>query len=120
MVGSFWEILNPSNLEYNRQLGVNQDDSGFGPPSHEVVGWVRTGYVSTFASTPGEANCDNWSEGSASYYGTLARLPKDWEDGAVSDMSVWDVNATLCNSPLSVWCVADVVGHRLYMAIVRQ
>ena len=31
-MASLWEILNPSNLRYDTELGVVVGDSGFGPP----------------------------------------------------------------------------------------
>jgi len=52
---SLWEILDPSNLKYDTDLGMVRDDSGQGPPSY-VEGWVRTGYYSSTSSTPGYGN----------------------------------------------------------------
>jgi len=54
-----------------------KDDSGQGPPSH-WYGWVRTGWSASGGSTPGIANCQNWTSTSAGDDGTIARLSYDW------------------------------------------
>ena len=120
-MASLWEILDPSNLKYNRTLGETQDDSGQGPPTFYPVGWVRTGYIPNFTTIAGQANCDNWTDGSTGYSGTTAKLPIVWEDAPDQDVGVWDVEVKTCNlTYVGVWCVADVVGHRLYLAIVKK
>jgi hypothetical protein len=62
---SIWELLDPSNLEYNTTFGRTDDDSGQGPPS-TGWGWVRTGNVSSSDTTVGTGNCDNWTSDSIS------------------------------------------------------
>jgi hypothetical protein len=101
---SLWEILDPSNLKYNTDLGYTRDDSGQGPPL-VGVGWVRTGYVSSTASTPGRGNCNVWDSSSGGEYGTSAHLPNVWEAG--QDIHVWEVSYGECMIPIRVWCVED-------------
>jgi hypothetical protein len=112
---SLWEILDPSNLKYNTDLGLVRDDSGQGPPTLPptlplVSGWVRTGFGRSGSTTPGVGNCDGWDSSSDSDWGTLARLPSDWTAG--QDIHVWQVDTTTCNTDVSVrvWCVADDVA----------
>ena len=102
-MASLWEILDTSNLKYNATLGYYQQDSGSGPPT-VWMGWVRTGYNSNNGSTPGQANCSNWT--STSGWGTYVGLPSNWTSGA-QDMHVWNVGVTSCGSPARVWCVED-------------
>jgi len=121
-MASLWEILDPSNLQYDSQLGETQDDSGGGPPSQEVTGWVRTGYTSMGSgwNVPGQSNCNNWIENSISFFGTVAKLPSGWEDVADADVNVWDVGATTCNSSIGVWCVSYVEHYWRFLPIVKQ
>jgi hypothetical protein len=101
---SLWEILDPSNLKYNTDLGHTMDDSGQGPPT-SVSGWVRTGYGSGGDyGYAGQVNCDVWtSQGDKE--GTCAYLPPDWTAG--QDIHVWEVIKTPCFSTIRVWCVED-------------
>lgn len=103
-VASLWEILDPSNLQYETSLGAVRADSGSGPPT-AVAGWVRTGNISAHAWTAGLANCDAWTGGSGA--GTIARLPGDWDAGA-EDVHVWEVGTRACSSNARVWCVEDI------------
>jgi hypothetical protein len=98
---SLWEILDPSNLEYNSDLGQTRADSGSGPPSYD--GWVRTGYSSNNSTTAGQANCSVWT--TTTGYGTRARVASDWT--GTKHMHVWFVGTTTCNSGRYVWCVED-------------
>jgi hypothetical protein len=98
---SLWEILDPSNLEYNADLGWTRDDSGAGPPTYD--GWVRTGYSSDNGTTAGQANCNSWS--TTTGYGTRARMTSDWT--GTKHMHVWFVGTTGCGSTRYVWCVED-------------
>jgi hypothetical protein len=98
---SLWEILDPSNLEYNADLGWTRDDSGAGPPTYD--GWVRTGYSSNNSTTAGQANCSVWS--TTSGYGTTARMTSDWT--GTKHMHVWFVHTNGCSYTRYVWCVED-------------
>jgi hypothetical protein len=98
---SLWEILDPSNLEYNTDLGRARDDSGSGPPTYD--GWVRTGYSSNNGTTAGQANCNSWS--TTAGYGTRARMTSDWT--GTKHLHVWFVGTMGCSSTRYVWCVED-------------
>ena len=101
---SIWEILDPSNLVYNADLGVDAADSGEGPPI-TWPGWVRTGYYTNHGAIVGRANCDAWASVADGDYGTTARLPLDWLAGP--ELHVWDVNLQDCDVPGHIWCVED-------------
>jgi hypothetical protein len=120
---SLWEILDPSNLKYNTDLGMVRDDSGQGPPTLPFLGgWVRTGFGRSGSSTPGVGNCDGWDSSSDSDWGTLARLPSYWTAG--QDIHVWQVDTVTCNTDVlvRVWCVADdvAVGAPLYLPLLLK
>jgi hypothetical protein len=105
-MASLWEILAPSKLKYNTDLGMVGDDSGQGPPSiPSAAGWVRTGYYDNTSDTPGTGNCNAWTSSSSGDDGTYARLPTDWTAG--QDIHVWAVNTVGCGGYLHVWCVED-------------
>jgi len=114
---SLWEILDPSNLKYDTDLGMVRDDSGQGPPTY-LGGWVRTGFGSSTSSTAGKGNCNAWDSGSSGDYGTYAYLPRDWEAG--QDIHVWEVSAPQCNLSGYVWCVADSVSVPVYLPIILK
>ncbi len=100
---SMWEIVDPSNLEYNSTSGLVNPDNGSGPPSG-AVGWVRTGYISA-SDTAGKANCTVWNSDSDQVQGTVAGLSTTWE--SAKDLLVWDVSTSACNTSTYVWCVED-------------
>jgi hypothetical protein len=108
---SMWELLAPSNLKYNTDLGYTRDDSGQGPPS-ATPGWVRTGNVSSSTSgTVGIDNCDNWSTndpgGSGTPKGPQARFDSNWDTAGTFPGWVVENNVTGCGSFTRVWCVED-------------
>jgi hypothetical protein len=107
-MASLWEILDPSNLRYNTNLGDSRADSGMGPPTVSF-GWVRTGHNNDTGTTPGQANCNSWSSASGAHSGTTVRLATDWSDATQQDMFVWDVGVRACSDTAPVWCVADEV-----------
>jgi hypothetical protein len=120
---SLWEILDPSILKYNTDLGMVRDDSGQGPPTLPFVGgWVRTGFGRSGSTTPGIGNCDGWDSSSDSDSGTLARLPSYWTAG--QDIHVWQVDTVTCNTDVlvRVWGVADdvAVGASLYLPLILK
>ena len=117
---SLWEILDPSNLKYDTDLGMVRDDSGQGPPTFPYFGgWVRTGYNSGTSSTPGLGNCSAWTSSDSGDYGTTAYLPNDWTAG--QDIHIWEVDTTTCdNILLRVWCVADSVSVPVYLPIILK
>jgi hypothetical protein len=103
-MASLWEIVDPSNLKYNTDLGVTWSDSGQGPSSY-TDGWVRTGYVSSADSVPGWGNCNAWTSSASGDLGTLTWLPLEWGSG--QDIHVWEVGLTSCQTDKHVWCVED-------------
>jgi hypothetical protein len=101
---SLWEILDAANLKYNTMLGATQVDAGQGPPS-DMEGWVRTGYAGDVGTTPGEANCSNWTSAQSIDHGTSVKLAHDWS--ASNYFHVWEANWAICLSPNRVWCAED-------------
>jgi len=87
-MASLWEILDPSNLKYNTELGERRADSGDGPPSG-LNGWIRTGYESDASSSDpvGKVNCSAWKSNNPSDWGTVVYLEFDWSTSA--DVFVW-------------------------------
>jgi hypothetical protein len=78
---SLWEIVDPSNLSYDTNLGVTVADAGSGPPS-AAPGWIRTGFLASGGSMapdgsvqPGTANCQAWTSASSEAHGTIVSLP---------------------------------------------
>lgn len=104
---SLWEIIDPSNLEYiSAYGGETTPDAGSGPPSC-YWGWVRTGYMSSVASTPGTGNCQVWTSTDSGDYGTHVRLPYNWT-GTAKWPAPWEAEAVTCNDTMTrVWCVED-------------
>ena len=102
-LASLWELLDTSNLAYNRQSGIFAADSGEGPPT-VYEGWVRTGYGSNNSTTSGQANCNTWTATTGS--GTTIALPSDWINGT-KHMGVWSAGTSACGSPGYAWCVED-------------
>ena len=106
-MASVWEILDPSNLRYNTQLGATWPDSGFGPPTASASeAWIRTGGPASNSETIGLGNCNAWTSASQDDFGTLVRLDFPW-DAAGEKVSPWDVFTTTCVAPAHVWCVQD-------------
>ncbi|MFC2030571.1 hypothetical protein ACFLWA_07585 [Chloroflexota bacterium] len=101
---SMWELMDPSNLQYNTDLGRTQDDSGQGPPSN-LEGWVRTGYASIKDSTVGTGNCENWTVADSTEGAPWARLNFSWETPGA--FPAWVVGNTYCDLNRFVWCVED-------------
>jgi hypothetical protein len=117
---SLWEILDPSNLRYNTELGLTRVDSGQGPPTFSTFGgWVRTGYNSASSGTPGVANCAAWISADPADSGTYARLPSDWD--TEPNMGAWEIDTAPCSEALlRVWCVADRAGFAIYLPLVMH
>lgn len=101
---SLWEIVDPSNLIYDTDLGLTEGDSGEGPPTTSF-GWVRTGYSADYGTTVGHANCDAWTSTLSQEYGTTARLVPSWLAGG--ELHVWDVGIGDCQYLAHIWCVED-------------
>ena len=102
-MASMWEILDPSNLEYNLTLGTTSADMGYGPPG--LYGWVRTGWGAETMDSAGEANCDAWSSNSGSHYGSIMNTEPDWDHA--TGIPNWNTTTQACNYSMPVWCVED-------------
>jgi hypothetical protein len=103
-MASLWEIVDPSNLQYDTVLGTVAADSGSGPPSFPG-GWIRTG-----GSSNSSTNCNVWSSNSPSHNGNIVILPDDssfpWLESGVR-VSPWLPGRGNCSTPFRVWCVQD-------------
>lgn len=101
-MASRWELLDPSQLEYDNLLGWRNGDNGFGLQAG-AVGWIRTGWFSkTTNSGAGLPNCNVWISASASDWGTGASVDSD-PDG----LPVWSQNLNTCDASRQVWCAED-------------
>ena len=97
-----WELLDPSNLDYDNLLGWRNGDNGFGMQAG-AVGWIRTGWFSkTTHFPPGLANCGVWTSSSDLDWGTGASVESDPDNPPV-----WSQNLTNCDEARQVWCVED-------------
>jgi hypothetical protein len=103
---SLWEILDPTGLRYDTELGLTQADSGSGPPS-SFGGWVRTGFNPGASLSPGSANCRAWTSAGSTDLGTVVSLHNLWETDAVKIVSPWFATTFACDSEVRVWCVED-------------
>ena len=115
-MATLWEILDTSNLRYDTSLGYQNDfgDGGNGPPTG-VVGWVRTGYLSSSGATPGSGNCANWTSSTGS--GTVVSLPNDWTT-AGSIIAPWKAEVRDCSSSRRVWCARG--PFPIYLPLIRR
>ena len=106
-MASLYEILDPTDLRYNTELGLRSADSGFGPPTEPwATGWIRTGYFAN-AGSPGASNCSFWTSGvGSSDHGTIAFLNRVWNSPARA-VSPWAAEEVGCNTLAHVWCVQD-------------
>jgi hypothetical protein len=103
-LASMWEVLDPSHLTYNTDLGLTDMDSGQGPPS-DPAGWIRNG-GSTSGATAGYANCQGYTTNAPAEQGTTVWLDTTW-DGSAADLHVWEASTWSCGSTSRVWCVED-------------
>jgi hypothetical protein len=100
-MASLWEILDPSNLRYNTELGQTDADSGFGPPDL-IFGWIR---ASSFI--PPLTNCSVWTNASGTERGNAVSLHEYRDSDPVTQISPWFAFTFECNSEHRVWCVQD-------------
>jgi hypothetical protein len=115
---SVWEILDPSHLWYDTDLGSDRPDSGAGPPTG-LDGWIRTGYAGNTTATPGRGNCSSWSSAAPGDYGTYVSLPTDWT-ASTADIHVWVAATGDCSLRLPVWCVSDALRESVYLPLVMR
>ncbi len=114
---ALYEIIDPSNLQYDAGLGFVKDDSGEGPPAGvtnvSASGWIRTGFSSSDVAVPGWANCNNWSSDVTTSYGSIAWLLESWDTGVSQGLAIgpasgpWVTQGAPCNAAPRVWCVQD-------------
>ena len=102
-MASLWEILDPSNLRYNTELGYTRADSGSGPPV--AFGFARTGREALGGGPIGAINCHAWT--SDSELGSVFSLAENVFNGEVKPISPWVTVATSCSSTFRVWCVQN-------------
>lgn len=103
---SLYEVLDPTQLEYDASRGFVQADSGEGPPKGSL-GWIRTGDISSgLQNFPGVANCDAWTSRSGMQAGTSATFGVVWDVSSVA-ISPWSSTTRACNVGQRVWCVQD-------------
>jgi len=104
-MASFYELLDPSAIDYDTVLGDVEDDSGSGPVSNNS-GWIRTGGAASSFT-----NCTNWMSVAAADGGTVAILQSSAAtlNGAAKVSSPWSVFAgtASCDNSVNVWCVED-------------
>lgn len=106
-MASMWEILDPTELRYDSQLGLVQADSGSGPPS-DREGWVRTGNIANeLNSGPGDSNCEAYTSNQAGHFGTFAELTEHWDTEVPEPVTPWSTGAGSCSFPTRVWCVQN-------------
>jgi hypothetical protein len=102
-MASVWEILDPSNLRYNTELGYTRADSGSGLPV--AYGFARTGREALGGGPIGAINCHAWTSDSA--LGSVFSLAENVFNGEPKPISLWVTVATSCSSPFRVWCIED-------------
>jgi hypothetical protein len=108
-MASLWEILDPTQLQYDTTLGQTTEDSGFGPPSR-LGGWIRTGKPSTSGSIyPGGASCAGYST-AVGLLGSVVFLTSSWDVTVVPADFIapwWNGITSQCANEIAVWCVQD-------------
>jgi hypothetical protein len=104
-MASLWEILDPSNLRYDTDLGQTLTDSGSGPPSG-LHGWIRTGTNASASAQAGVANCSAWQSDSSTQDGSAVFPSPLWNTPGVHG-SPWGADTLACHLSPRVWCVQD-------------
>src|SRR5215470_19805110 len=105
-MASVYEVRDPSNLRYDTNLGVNEDDSGLGPPSLHT-GWIRTGFNALVNIGAGFDNCNAWTSNSAADNGTNVYLELDFLGSASTGTAPWFGQTDFCSRAVQVWCIQD-------------
>jgi hypothetical protein len=103
---SLWEILDPSNLQYDTSIGFMHADSGSGPPTL-AKGWVRTGGPLQNEDTPGIGSCLAYTTTNSNLFGTSVNLPQEFNSTQLTVISPWDSSTPTCDQLVRVWCVQD-------------
>jgi hypothetical protein len=98
---SIFEVVDTANLAYDTVLGLNEDDSGNGPPASQT-GWIRTG-----RNDGAVDNCEGWGSDTTGT-GKIARLGSPDQLGASAEgSSPWDIGTQNCNDSEPVWCMEN-------------
>jgi hypothetical protein len=115
-MANLFEILDPSNLEYDTTLGWTREDSGSGPPSY-IRAWVRTGQDADAgeSSITGYANCNAYTSSDPNDWGVIVGLSRSWRydpnqpaDQHRNYVADWWVPLSVrCDQQAPVWCVQD-------------
>ena len=105
-MASIYEVHEPSNLRYDTNLGVNENDSGLGPPTLHT-GWIRTGFNALFDTGAGFDNCRAWTSNSAVDSGTNVYLELDFIGSSGATTAPWLGQSNSCSNTRQVWCVQD-------------
>ena len=105
-MASLWEILDPSNLQYDTSIGFMHADSAFGPPTL-AQGWVRTGGPLLNEDTPGIGSCEAYTTTNSNLFGTSVNLPQEFNSTQLTVISPWDSSTPTCDQLVRVWCVQD-------------
>ena len=106
-MASVWEILDPSNLRYDTGLGITTGDSGFGPPSNNLQGWIRTGALAGNSVIAGFGNCSGWQSGNTTDFGTVVLLTPLWNLPSGQVVNPWEAHGFACSGTARVWCAQD-------------
>jgi hypothetical protein len=102
-MASAFELLDPTDLEYETAFGASEADAGSGPVS-TLEGRVRTG-----GGPSSTLNCIAWASQSDTHTGMhlVLQAPAGWDD-AGGALAPWRVEILRpCNLPARVWCVED-------------
>jgi hypothetical protein len=106
-MASIFELLDLSDLEYDRTRGYLLNDIGSGPP--EAQGWARPGTNggATTSCSTGQINSPPWSSNSATSDGVV--VTPIWGSFATSTDSTprWRSQVMQCDDAFRVWCVED-------------
>jgi len=108
-MASLWEIYDPSSVVYESSTGLQQDDSGSGPPAG-TPGWIRTGTNSrTVPGLAGFDNCEAYTSANPAVLGTTVSLNILWGPlvAEVSEIPPWRADSHACSTTAHVWCVQD-------------
>jgi hypothetical protein len=106
-MAAFFEIVDPSNLHYDYELGRRNGDSGTGP-AIATKGWIRTGWGGVSLFGPGSSNCDGYTSSSSEHEGSVVGLSRAWATGYGSKaFEYWVPEAKSCMETSTVWCIED-------------
>jgi len=107
-VASIFELINASNLSYDKTRGIVNPDQGAGPPTGNS-GWVRTGAISWTGQVAGRANCSVWTSNSGADYGSAISIVTEWDNNVLTpELSPWVALTHACSFGNNVWCIQNL------------